>query len=152
MHCLSDIATTSITSNAICTLTLAAFRRLLSDRQEGAFYHQTPNESKSVSWWIDTLLAAVAQDAPRELAVSFFRARRSVPRCKVNTNAVGLHRVLPVDIETMHLPPIVCSLQEEGSPGDQVSSRAIVRVLVRGSNYGTNSSRTVTTSYNPEDS
>ena len=34
----------------------------------------------------------------------------------------------------------------------QVSPRAIVRVLVRGSNYGTNSSRTVTTSCNPKDS
>ena len=34
----------------------------------------------------------------------------------------------------------------------QVSFRAIVRVLVRGSNYGTNSSRTVTTSCNPKDS
>ncbi len=57
LHCLADIATTSVTSNAICTLTLAAFRRLL--RQEGAFYHQTLNEAKSVSWWIDTLLVAV---------------------------------------------------------------------------------------------
>ena len=38
------------------------------------------------------------------------------------------------------------------SPFLQVSPRAIVRVLVRGSNYGTNSSRTVTTSCNPKDS
>ena len=67
-------------------LTLAAFRRLL---RQDAFYHQTPNEPKSVSRWIDTLLAAVAQDAPQELAVPFFRAIRSVPRCKVTTNAVG---------------------------------------------------------------
>lgn len=40
LHCLSDLATVSPTHNAICTLTLAAFRRLL--RQEGAFFHQTP--------------------------------------------------------------------------------------------------------------
>ena len=34
----------------------------------------------------------------------------------------------------------------------QVSPTAIVRVLVRGSNYGTNKSGTVTTSCNPKDS
>ena len=77
LHCLSDIATISAAYNAICTLTLAAFRRLL--RQEGAFYHQTPNEVKSVGWWIDTLLAAVAQDAPQELEVPFFRAISGTP-------------------------------------------------------------------------
>ena len=119
LHCVADIATTSVTSNAICTLTLAAFRRLL--RQEGAFYHQAPNEAKSIGWWIDTLLAAVAQDAPQELAVPFFRAISCIPRCKVNTDSVVLHRVLPVDIETMHLPPIVCSLQDAGNPGDRVA-------------------------------
>ena len=69
-QCLDDIATQSTTYNAICTLTVAAFSRLL--RQEGAFYHQTPNEAKSIGWWIDTLLMAVAQDAPQELGVPFF--------------------------------------------------------------------------------
>ena len=120
LHCLADIATVSTTYNAICTLTVAAFRRLL--RQEGAFYHQTPNEPKAVGWWIDTLLTAVAQDAPQELGVPFFRAIRETLRCKVDTDRIVLHRVLPVDIETMHLPPIVCSLREAGNPGGSIFS------------------------------
>ena len=61
LQCLSDFAVLSPTHNAICTLTLAAFRRLL--RQEDAFFHQTPNESKPICWWIDSLLSAVSQDA-----------------------------------------------------------------------------------------
>ena len=44
------------------------------------------------------------------------------------------------------------SLQCMESSSVQASPRAIVRVLVRGSNYGTNSSRTVTTSCNPKNS
>ena len=117
-HCLDDIATRSTTYNAICTLTVAAFRRLL--RQEGAFYHQTPNDAKAkaIGWWIDTLLAAVAQDAPQELGVPFFRAISGSSRCKLDADRIILQRALPVDIETMHLPPIVCTLKEAGSPGD----------------------------------
>ena len=119
VQCLSDLAVISPIHNAICTLTLAAFRRLL--RQEGAFYHQTPNEPKSTCWWIDMLLSAVSQDAPQELEVPFFRTTRYTPRCKVDSNAIALSRVLPVDIDTMHLPPVVCSLQKDGSPGDVVA-------------------------------
>ena len=119
LHCLSDLAVVSPTHNAICTLTLAAFRRLL--RQEGAFFHQTPDEPKSICWWIDTLLSAVSQDAPQELEVPFFRTTRFTPRCEVNSDAIALSRVLPVDIDTMHLPPVVCSLQQDGSPGDLVA-------------------------------
>ena len=81
VQCLSDLAVTSPFHNAICTLTLAAFRRLL--RQEGAFYHQNPNEPKSICWWIDMLLSAVSQDAPQELEVPFFRTTRYTPRCKL---------------------------------------------------------------------
>ena len=54
VHCLSDLATLSTTANAICTLTLAAFRRL--HRQEGAFYHQTPNDPKLWKFTYVTLL------------------------------------------------------------------------------------------------
>ena len=119
VQCLSDLAVISPVHNAICTLTLAAFRRLL--RQEGAFYHQTPNEPKSICWWIDMLLSAVSQDAPQELEMPFFRTTRCTPRCKVDSNAIALSRVLPVDIDTLHLPPVVCSLQKDGSPGDVVA-------------------------------
>ena len=119
IQCLSDLAVISPFHNAICTLTLAAFRRLL--RQEGAFYHQNPNGPKSICWWIDMLLSAVSQDAPQELEVPFFRTTKYTPRCKVDTNAIAISRVLPVDIDTMHLPPVVCSLQKDGSPGDVVA-------------------------------
>ena len=119
LQCLSDLASISPIYSAICTLTLAAFRRLL--RQEGAFYHQTPNDPKSICWWIDTLLSAVSQDAPQELEVPFFRAMRLTPRCKVNSATITLSRVLPVDIDTMHLPPVVCSFQQDGSPGDSIA-------------------------------
>ena len=88
VQCLSDLAVTSPIHNAICTLTLAAFRRLL--RQEGAFYHQNPNEPKSICWWIDMLLSAVSQDAPQELEVPFFRTTRYTPRCKVDSNAIAI--------------------------------------------------------------
>ena len=114
LHCLSDLAVLSPTHNAICTLTVAAFRRLL--RQEG---HQTPNEPKPICWWIDSLLSAVSQDAPQELEVPFFRSVSLPTRCKNNTDAIAY--LLPVDIDTMHLPPIVCSLQKDGSPGDNVA-------------------------------
>ena len=94
-QCLDDIATRSTTYNAICTLTVAAFRRLL--RQERAFYHQTPSEAKSIGWWIDTLLAAAAQDVPRELGLPFFRSIGVSSRCKVDADRITLQRVLPVD-------------------------------------------------------
>ena len=119
LQCLSDLAVLSPTHKAICTLTLAAFRRLL--RQEGAFFHQTPNEPKPICWWIDSLLSAVSQDAPQELEVPFFRSVSLPTRCKIKTDAIALTRVLPVDIDTMHLPPIVRSLQKEGSPGGNVA-------------------------------
>ena len=46
---------------------------------------------------------------------------RLAPRCKVNSAAITLSRVLPVDIDTMHLPPVVCSFQQDGSPGDSIA-------------------------------
>ena len=46
---LNDIATRSTRTATICTLVLAAFRRLL--RQEGAFVHQVRGEPRSVAWW-----------------------------------------------------------------------------------------------------
>ena len=98
-QCLSDLAVVSPRYNAICTITVAAFRRLL--RQ---------NDTKPICWWIDTLLSAVSQDAPQELEVQFFRSISMPSRCKINTDALALMKVLPVDIDTMHLPPIVCSL------------------------------------------
>ena len=114
-QCLSDLAVVSPRYNAICTITIAAFRRLL--RQEGAFFHQTPNDTKPICWWIDTLLSAVSQDAPQELDVSFFRSISMPSRCKINMDALALVKVLPVDIDTMHLPLIVCSLRQDGCPG-----------------------------------
>ena len=79
------------------------------------------NPNPFVARWIDTLLSAVSQDAPQELEVPFFRTTRLTPRCKVNSDAIALSRVLPVDIDTMYLPPVVCSLQQDGSPGDLVA-------------------------------
>ena len=122
-RCLSDLAVVSPRYNAICTITIAAFRRLL--RQEGAFFHQIPNDTKPICWWIDTLLSAVSQDAPQELDVPFFRSINMPTRCKINMDALALVKVLPVDIDTMHLPPIVCSLQQDGCPGDQVATLSI---------------------------
>ena len=122
-QCLSDLAVVSPRYNAICTITIAAFRRLL--RQEGAFFHQAPNDTKPICWWIDTLLSAVSQDAPQELDVPFFRSINMPARCKINMDALALVKVLPVDIDTMHLPPIVCSLQQDGCPGDQVATLSI---------------------------
>ena len=122
-QCLSDLAVVSPRYNAICTITVAAFRRLL--RQEGAFFHQTPNDTKPICWWIDTLLSAVSQDAPQELEVPFFRSISMPSRCKINTDALALTKVLPVDIDAMHLPPIVCSLQQDGCPGEQVATLSI---------------------------
>ena len=101
-QCLSDLAVVSPRYNAICTITVAAFRRLL--RQEGAFFHQTPNDTKPICWWIDALLSAVSQDAPQELEVPFFRSISMPSRCKINTDALAQIKVLPVDIDTMHLP------------------------------------------------
>ena len=121
-QCLSDLAV-SPRYNAICTITVAAFQRLL--RQEGAFFHQTPNDTKPICWWIDTLLSAVSQDAPQELEVSFFRSISMPSLCKINTDALALMKVLPVDIDTMHLPPIVCSLRQDGCPSDQVATLSI---------------------------
>ena len=83
--------------------------------------HQTPSEARSIGWWIDALLLAVAQDAPQELGVPFFLAIVTPPRCKVDDEQISLQRVLPVDIETMHLPPIVCTLKAAGATGDCVA-------------------------------
>ncbi len=94
-------------------------------RQEGAFYHQTPNDSKPISWWIDTLLSAVSLDAPQELGIPFFRSLGMPSRCKINTDALQLTKVLPVDIDTMHLPPIVCTLKQDGGAGDQVATLSL---------------------------
>ena len=53
--------------------------------------------------------------------VPFFRSIGVSSRCKVDAERSTLQRVLPVDIETMHLPPIVWTLNEAGSPGDCVA-------------------------------
>ena len=102
---------------------MAAFRRLL--RQEGAFFHQTPNDTKPICWWIDTLLSAVSQDAPQELEVPFFSLYQHAFPLYINADALALMKVLPVDIDAMHLPPTVCSLQQDGCPGDQVATLSI---------------------------
>ena len=48
-----------------------------------------------------------------------------LPAAKSILDALALAKVLPVDIDTMHLPPIVCSLQQDGCPGDQVATLSI---------------------------
>ena len=57
--------------------------------------------------------SAVSQDAPQELDVQFFRSINMPARCKINMDASALVKILPIDIDTMHLPPI-CLLTAAG--------------------------------------
>ena len=80
--CLNAIACTSPRAAAVCTLVVAAFRRLL--RQEGSFVHQTPAEPKSVWWWIERLLSEVSQNATQELHIDFFGPSLITGHCLVH--------------------------------------------------------------------
>ena len=85
-QCLFDLAVVSPRYNTICTITIAAFRRLL--RQEGAFFHQP------ICWWIDTLLLAVSQDAPQILLLGFWCL---LPVLQVSLDFVIPPRLLDLD-------------------------------------------------------
>ena len=102
---LNDIAVTSRRTATICTLVLAAFRRLL--RQEGAFVHQARGEPKSVAWWCDTLIESTCQDATKELGVPLMHPRTNRMHCLLHSQLIDTVRVLPTEITTMHLPPVV---------------------------------------------
>ena len=117
--CLNAIACTSPRAAAVCTLVVAAFRRLL--RQEGSFVHQTPAEPKSVWWWIEHLLSEVSQNATQELHIDFFGPSLITGHCLVHTEGIVPRRVMPLDLETMHLPPMVCTIASSGSNGDRVA-------------------------------
>ena len=115
---LNDIAVGSSRAAAICTLVLAAFRRLL--RQEGAFVHQQRGMPRSILWWCETLIQQVCQDATKELRVPLLQPVRAESQCIVQTAHIDMVRVLPVSIDTMHLPPIVNVSKVAGEPGDRI--------------------------------
>ena len=117
--CLNQLACHSTRCAAICTLVIAAFRRLL--RQEGAFYHQTTSQEKSVWWWIENLLTEVSQDATQELAVDFHGVLNSGGHCLVNSRNLCAKRVMPVDLNTMHLPPMMCTVTTSGTKDECVA-------------------------------
>ena len=64
----------------------------------------------------------------KELGVPLFRAIGASARCKLDDDQISLQRVVPVDIETMHLPPIVCTLKTAGVSGNRA---AILRSRLR---------------------
>ena len=115
-HVLNDLAIHSSRGAAICTLVIACFRRLL--RQQGAFHHQQRSDPKSVWWWCETLVEQVSQDAVKELRVPLLHPVKSHSTCKVTTAGVDTMRVLPTQIESMHLPPIINVSTTTGQAGD----------------------------------
>ena len=115
---LNDIAVNSRRTATICTLVLAAFRRLL--RQEGAFVHQVRGEPKSVAWWCDTLIESTCQDATKELGVPLMHPRTTRMHCLLHAQLIDTVRVLPTDIATMHLPPVVNISLQNGQAGDRL--------------------------------
>ena len=125
----NDIAIRSRRSATICTLILAAFRRLL--RQEGAFVHQARGEPKSVAWWCDTLIESTCQDATKELGVPLLHPRANRTHCLLHAHLIDTMRVLPTDITTMHLPPLVNVCLHNGRihrKEDRMSSSSIYTV------------------------
>ena len=120
---LNDIAVNSRRTAAICTLVLAAFRRLL--RQEGAFVHQVRGEPKSVAWWCETLIESTCQDATKELGVSLMHPRINRAHCRLHAHLIDTVRVLPTDIATMHLPPVVNISLQNGKAGDRLGVIAV---------------------------
>ena len=115
---LNDIAVTSRRTATICTLVIAAFRRLL--RQEGAFVHQVRGEPKSVAWWCDTLSESTCQDATKELGVPLTHPRANRTHCLLHSHLIDTVRVLPTEITTMHLPPVVNISLQNGRAGDRL--------------------------------
>ena len=120
---LNDIAVNSRRAATICTLVLAAFRRLL--RQEGAFVHQVRGEPKSVAWWCDTLIESACQDATKELGVPLMHPRINRAQCLLHVHLIDTVRVLPTDIATMHLPPVVNISLQNGKAGDRLGVIAV---------------------------
>ena len=120
---LIDIAVNSRRTATICTLVLAAFRRLL--RQEGAFVHQVRGEPKSVAWWCDTLIESTCQDATKELCVPLMHPRTTRMHCLLHAQLIDTVRVLPTDITTMHLPPVVNISLQNGQVGDRLGVIAV---------------------------
>ena len=102
---------------------LAAFRRLL--RQEGAFVHQVRGEPKSVAWWCETLIESTCQDATKELGVSLMHPRINRAHCRLHAHLIDTVRVLPTDIATMHLPPVVNISLQNGKAGDRLGVIAV---------------------------
>ena len=107
----------------ICTLVIAAFRRLL--RQEGAFVHQVRGEPKSVAWWCDSLIEATCQDATKELGVPLMHPRTHRMHCLLHSQLIDTVRVLPTEITTMHLPPVVNISLQNGRAGDRLGVIAV---------------------------
>ena len=117
---LNSIALMTPRNTAICTLTLASFRRLL--RQEGAFLHQDKADAKPCGWWIQQLHFEVAKDAHLELNVPFPKVQQSNPVCTVDTSKLDLQRVLPFTYDTLHAPPLVTVATTDIQAGEQVAT------------------------------
>ena len=115
---LNDIAIRSRRTATICTLVLAAFRRLL--RQEGAFVHQVRGEPRSVAWWCENLIESTCQDATKELGVPLLHPRTKRTHCLLYSPLIDTVRVLPTDITTMHLPPVVNVSLHNGRAGERL--------------------------------
>ena len=64
-------------------------------------------EPKSVAWWCDTLIESTCQDATKELGVPLMHPRTNRMHCLLHAQLIDTVRVLPTEITTMHLPPVV---------------------------------------------
>ena len=99
-------------------MVLAAFRRLL--RQEGAFVHQVRGEPKSVARWCENLIESTCQDATKELGVPLMHPRAKRTQCLLYSHLIDTVRVLPTEITTVHLPPVVNVSLQNGRAGDRL--------------------------------
>ena len=62
---------------------------------------------KSVAWWCDTSIESICQDATKELGVPLMHPRTNRTHCWLHSHLIDTVRVLPTEITTMHLPPVV---------------------------------------------
>ena len=82
------------------------------------FVHQVRGESKSVAWSCDTLIESTRQNATKELDVPLIHPRTNRMHCLLHAQLIDTVRVLPTDITTMHLPPVVNISLQNGQAGD----------------------------------
>ena len=93
--------------------------------KEGAFVHQARGEPKSVAWWCDTLIESTCQDATKGLGVPLMHPRTNRMHCLLHSQLIDTVRVLPTEITTMHLPPVVNISLQNGRAGDRLGIIAV---------------------------